>query len=260
MHVDVGAELRKAREQRGISIEEVARRTKIGVSTLRALERNQIDRLPGGIFVRGFLRAYAREVALDPEDIVRRYLATFEPALDPVPATETPWPRSGSMWPPGLLDTVGLEPRAVVMTMLAVGVVIAIGAAGYVTVRGSRTPQSLDQAEPLQSTVPPRPPSVVSPAAEVGTSGRQEVVRLEIQTSGPCWVAATADGQTVIYRLLLAGERHVIEARDQIVLRVGDPAAFMYRINDMPGRLLGRPGQPVTIHIRPQTYREFISP
>ena len=54
--MDVGAELREARERRGISLEELARITKIGVATLRALERNQVDYLPGGIFLRGFLR------------------------------------------------------------------------------------------------------------------------------------------------------------------------------------------------------------
>ena len=76
--MDVGAALREARERRGISLEELARTTKIGVATLRALERNQVDHLPGGIFLRGFLRAYARQVELDPEDTVRRYLAQFE--------------------------------------------------------------------------------------------------------------------------------------------------------------------------------------
>ena len=74
-NMDVGAELREARERRGISLEELARITKIGVATLRALERNQVDHLPGGIFLRGFLRAYARQVELDQEDTVRRYLA-----------------------------------------------------------------------------------------------------------------------------------------------------------------------------------------
>jgi cytoskeleton protein RodZ len=269
VHTDIGAVLREAREQRGISVEELSRRTKIGVSTLHALESGQTDRLPGGIFVRGFLRAYAREVGLDSEDIVRRYLAQVEPPPDAAPAVTADTPPSRPVWRDYIIRGIGLfEQRALPTWMLIGGAAIVIGA-GYVAVRGLRTPESLEQAAVQHSTVPP-PALAVAADAEIGTSGRQEVtvsadrvgrvVRLEILTSGPCWIAANADGQTVVYRLMLAGERHVIEARDRIVLRVGDPASFTYWINDLPGRPLGPPGQPVTIHIGPQTYREFISP
>ena len=94
--MDVGAALRDAREQREISLDELSRTTKISVATLRALERNQIDRLPGGIFVRGFLRAYAHEVGLDVEDTVQRYLAQFESRFGAVVATDTYGTRSES--------------------------------------------------------------------------------------------------------------------------------------------------------------------
>lgn len=75
--MDFGAYLRQAREQRGVSLHEIADRTKISVLALGALERNDASRLPGGIFTRAFVRAYAAEVGLDPEDAVRRFLARF---------------------------------------------------------------------------------------------------------------------------------------------------------------------------------------
>ncbi|HXH07271.1 MAG TPA: helix-turn-helix transcriptional regulator, partial [Vicinamibacterales bacterium] len=67
--------LRQAREQAGLSLADLSARTKIRVSHLDAIERGAFDRLPGGIFTRGYLRAYAREVGLDPEAVVRDYLA-----------------------------------------------------------------------------------------------------------------------------------------------------------------------------------------
>jgi cytoskeletal protein RodZ len=256
--MDVGAALREARERRGISLEELARTTKISVATLRALERNQVDHLPGGIFLRGFLREYARQVELDPEDTVRRYLAQFERPPAAAVATETAGTELEST--PRVHHDADIGEsgrRAIPMRVLMVGLALALCAVAYIiTLRGPRTP-----AESSQDAVD---------QTEVATSGREAGaaltsqsdtgIRLDIQTPGSCWIAATADGRTVAYRLMQPGERHVIEARDHIVLRVGDPAAFTYRINDLPGRSLGRAGQAVTVRISSENYREFISP
>ena len=74
---DFGARMRQAREQRGVSLRQIADATKIGISQLEALERNDIARLPGGIFSRGFVRSYAAEIGADPEQTVRDFLAQF---------------------------------------------------------------------------------------------------------------------------------------------------------------------------------------
>jgi cytoskeleton protein RodZ len=74
---DFGASLRQAREKAGVSIRQIAANTKISVIALEALERGDVSRLPGGIFSRAFVRAYAKEVGLDPEDAVRRFVARF---------------------------------------------------------------------------------------------------------------------------------------------------------------------------------------
>src|SRR6476660_8450776 len=70
-----GGKLRDARERRGISLREIANTTKISMSALEALERNDLARLPGGIFSRAFVRSYALEVGLDPEETIREFLA-----------------------------------------------------------------------------------------------------------------------------------------------------------------------------------------
>ena len=74
---DLGSKMKRAREERGVSLRHIADVTKISVSALEALERNDISRLPGGIFVRAFVRAYAVEIGLDPEQTVREFLARF---------------------------------------------------------------------------------------------------------------------------------------------------------------------------------------
>src|SRR4051812_17690929 len=70
-----GGKLRDARERRGISLREIANTTKISMTALEALERNDLSRLPGGIFSRAFVRSYALEVGLDPEATIREFLS-----------------------------------------------------------------------------------------------------------------------------------------------------------------------------------------
>src|ERR687888_2111999 len=73
----VGARLREARERRGVTLRQIANATKISVRALEALERDDISRLPGGIFSRAFVRSYAVEVGLDPEQTIQDFIAQF---------------------------------------------------------------------------------------------------------------------------------------------------------------------------------------
>jgi len=88
-HLDFGTFLRQAREQRGVSLQDLAVTTKISARVLEALERNDPSKLPGGIFSRAFVRAYAREVGVDPDVAVANFVSAFpdESGADEMPAT-----------------------------------------------------------------------------------------------------------------------------------------------------------------------------
>src|ERR1051325_4558626 len=74
---DFGRTLREARERKGVSLRQIANATKISVTVLEGLERNDISRLPGGIFGRSFVRSYAAEIGLDPEEVIQDFIAQF---------------------------------------------------------------------------------------------------------------------------------------------------------------------------------------
>jgi transcriptional regulator with XRE-family HTH domain len=74
---DFGARLRRARESRGLSLRDIANVTKISTLVLEALERGDAGRLPGGVFSRAFVREYAKQVGLDPEQAVRDFVEAF---------------------------------------------------------------------------------------------------------------------------------------------------------------------------------------
>src|ERR1700681_3602927 len=84
---DFGSKLREARERRGLSLRQIANATKISMNTLEALERNDLARLPGGMFSRAFVRSFALEVGLDPEDTLQEFMGQFP--LDSVTAGHT---------------------------------------------------------------------------------------------------------------------------------------------------------------------------
>lgn len=71
----IGRYLKGMREARGMSVEEIARATRIPIASIERVEGDHFDDLPGEVFVRGFLRAYARAVHAPVEDVLARYTA-----------------------------------------------------------------------------------------------------------------------------------------------------------------------------------------
>ena len=84
-----GARLRRVREHRRISIASIAESTKILGALLEGVENDDVSRWPTGLYRRAFMRAYATAIGLDPEPIVREFIARFP---DP---EDTPRPCAG---------------------------------------------------------------------------------------------------------------------------------------------------------------------
>ena len=122
---DFGIKMKRLREERGVSLRQIADVTRISVSVLEALERSDISRLPGGIYSRALVRSYALEVGLDPEETIRDFLSQFP--HDSVTA--------GSVHAPDLGHTPRSRRagRSVVIVAVIVAIVVVIGAILFVT-------------------------------------------------------------------------------------------------------------------------------
>ncbi len=77
---EFGDKFRKAREKKELSLDDVSNVTKIGSRMLRAIEEEHFDDLPGGVFNKGFIRAYAKHLGLDSEEAITDYLASLRQA------------------------------------------------------------------------------------------------------------------------------------------------------------------------------------
>ena len=267
--MDAGAVLRHERERLGLSLQSISAATKITVPALRAIENHEVDLLPSGIYLRGFLRAYAREVGLDPERVVLDYTAPPEPPPSAEPNDQRPAPPSARP-PEEPARSSGVPGRHMAAGMLVIQIVIAVGAL-YALIRERES--TFVAATPDESSVIPSVPSgipsIPPTPREIGTSGAadqyaahedaERVIRVEIATTGPCWVEAIVDGRPVIYRLMDAGERHSIAVENELRLLIGDPATFVLRVDGSAGRSFGRPGVPATARLTRTNIHEFIA-
>ena len=92
----VGQYLQKLRVEKGMSVEEVSRSTRVPISSVERMEADRFGELPGEVFVRGFLRSYARAVAVPPDDVLARYTASRRVAwVTPLPIVSPVRPARG---------------------------------------------------------------------------------------------------------------------------------------------------------------------
>jgi cytoskeletal protein RodZ len=254
----IGGELRKARLARKRSIEDVCRSTKISASILRAIENDDFAKVPGGLFTRGFLRAYARDVGLQPDETIQRYRDEFGPPVQPaavVAERQTVTPNNTAQRLSDPEDDTTRTRRAQIVEF---GVIALIVLACFSLLR---QPQQSTEAAAAAKTVAAAPVAVEKPVATTGVvAATPPVLTVDIRPTGPCWIEATADGQRIVARLMSAGDRQTITFRNDVTMRVGDPAAFGFAIDGVAGRAFGRAGQPERIQITRENYRSFLTP
>ena len=137
-----GENLRREREMRGVSLEEISSATKISMRFLEAIEREDFSILPGGIFSRSFIRSYAKYLGLDEE----RTVAEFQLAARPQADFDLHRMATGT--------SAAAQPRART-PLVATLVAVVLLAGGYVLFRYSR--------QAAENTTPPPPAPLVTP-------------------------------------------------------------------------------------------------
>jgi cytoskeleton protein RodZ len=261
------ARLRRARETKGLSIDDLVRATKISRSILLALETRDTAHLPAPVYTKGFAKVYAREVGLEPEAFAAAYLAEFEPAGPVAPERPTlhaPAPRvtgirldddNAKMLATGKTRALG----GFVTLACAVGLVLyvwAVNREAAVPPRQVAAPVVESDATPA-AAIPTEPDAVAADAAVLAPLTGP--IQVELRATGPCWLVATADGVQTLAKLLQQGQEITVTAADAVTLRVGDPATLSYAINGRSGRPLGRAGEPVDVRITRDNFRDLLA-
>ena len=259
-----------------MSLADIAAATKISPAALEALERNEVKRLPGGIFGRAIVRSYALTVGLDPEATVNEFLAEIA-RVDRERAQTTRGPEITAD------DRQFLERqrRAVRMlrALLIAAVIVAAAVASWflwgrrwVPDRPAASSPSTSAPAPPAAVVPPPPAradpvpvkptppaggSVASPAGPPPPDAGAPIV-VEFEVTAACWVRITADGGTAVDGILQPGPRQRVQAVKIIRVSLGNAGAFQWSINGKAAKLLGPSGTTRQVTVTPETIASFL--
>lgn len=257
--VPFGAWLKRERERQGVSLEEIAMSTKIGTRFLRALEDEHFEQLPGGIFNKAFVRAYARQIGIDAEEAVASYLeAVGETAAPPLVEPE-PSERENSARDVALEIFSRIEQipwRAVVAALVLV--ISALAFSYFHSLRESKvSAEEPDSNIAAQQSADAKPAAVKSAESGKG-SGRSAPNQLKprkvlaaqqtspekspqalpqitntpgefsvtIKAKEDCWLRITADGKEVLQDTLGASAEKLVAAKSEITLKAGNVGAL----------------------------------
>jgi cytoskeleton protein RodZ len=253
--------LRAARERCGLSLNQVAASTKISLAILEALEKNDVGKLPGGLFSRAFVRSFAEEVGLDPDKAVEVFAARAmsRPGVGARSTAER------------LDDNDAFESnRQIAATFVRLGAVSAVLAA-LIVYFGSvgRRPQSgapgtigaaavrdLQASADKGGNVATSREAGSSAADGAATGNGTVIVTVAATRAGD--ISVSVDGGPIVDRHLEAGNRYTIEMRRDATLRLADASAVSVTFNGAEARPLGGPGEAVTIHLNPANIKDYL--
>jgi cytoskeleton protein RodZ len=249
-----GEHLKREREMRGVSLEEVSAATRISTRFLEAIESDRWESLPGGVFNRGFIRSVARYLGLDEDSMVAEYAletrGRVETGVVPDPPMEMP-----RNWKPAIV-------AAIVLAVILAGVGFAYARyGGKIAERLHRKPAAA--AAPATSGDAARGANdAATSAASAGTAAAgngaaqnskpsdgaaasagaaaADPLELMLQTSKLVDVTIVADGATIFSGSIDAGDKRMFEARDAFDVSSSDSSAIVLELN---GRRVGAFGQ-----------------
>jgi cytoskeletal protein RodZ len=225
-----GERLKRERDMREVSMDELSKSTRISSRFLQALENEDWEKLPGGIFGHGFVRSIARYLGLDEEALLSEYDSARAEKLPP-PA-ERPEERIPS--PPKWIPPVAV----LVIVLLLVGLFYAgrYGWRRYAAHRSAKqaaVPVAFPQSNPNASSI--------SPAAS-GETPSDVPLDLSISTSAATRVRILADDKLLLDSELPAGETRHFTAKQRFEVSATNSSAVLLQLNGKAMAPLGPPG------------------
>ncbi|NLW56755.1 MAG: helix-turn-helix domain-containing protein [Firmicutes bacterium] len=268
----IGALLKAAREAKGLSLEEIRMITKIRVQQLKALEEGEFDRLPGEVYVKGFLVNYARAVGLDGEEILKKYYECRQAQAEEETGTEEQAktvalhsPNQVQLGSSAPLERVQGKPgKQLVVAGLAVVCILVAGLVWF-SLHQTREPVA-PESGPVAVTPLPGVTANEEPVAPNGdlpnTAAEPETVEpetlppdtgplLRVEAIEPVWLGVyeKATGQMIYEGTLYPPETREWLLSGDVTLRIGNAGGLRLIYKGQELGELGYSGQVITKEI-----------
>jgi len=247
----IGEKLKKLRQQKGLSLEEVHKKTKIHINILKAIEGDSLTNL-SPIYLKGFLKIYCKFLGLDPKECISDYKEPAQAPVQPV-ATEKQKPAS-------FLENAGLKLNtwrpnqklkkiSIAILVIFVFSFILLKLVRFISSRPRVSPVVVHLRQERQQAQTKSKAKVQVPAAEVkvseGKFPKESTggINLVIAAKENCLVLVKVDGRIVLHRVLERGRSDSWKAKNKIELSLGNAAAVELIVNGQRFTNLGRRGQ-----------------
>jgi cytoskeleton protein RodZ len=247
----IGNTLRRERVRRGLKLEEIAAQTKIGQYHLRALEENQFDRLPGGLFRRSFLRQYAQALELNADEIIASFKQQFEP---PSPRSPEPPPTPPHLTPLPMFAwflvavvacagaySVWENARRSLSDAFAVAPRPAAHGAGVI-LNPSSPRAGANRSQPDHSSVEEPPPVRWTASPQESPRGAA-AMHVMFAATEPVWLAIKSDGNRTYSGTLEELQRMEFDASEKMTVLVGNAGGLAISLNGEPVALAASHGE-----------------
>jgi cytoskeletal protein RodZ len=248
----LGQELRRAREARGVSLREISEQTRITMRHLEAIEADDYKHLPGGIFNRSFVKAYARYIRFDEQRALDLYART---ARELGESTEEPptTPQRSRVY-------TGESPRSPLVTAglsaIVVGVLILIVYAGLHYYRRAGDPAAAAQATPTPAASPQQP----GPAAQATPAPEPEGFRVQVRSKRAFWLTSWQDEEKKRGRFIKpeAPEEFTPAGGLNLFFDKASADALEVTVNGRPLRVPDGEGKEITWTITKDNYKQYL--
>jgi len=249
----LGQDLKRERELRAISLQDIANRTKIGLRYLQALENDKLDLLPGTFFIKGILRAYSHCIEVDADFFVNKYheeILLQEDARDKDRKRREEVPRVRARG-----KSLRFRPWAVLLLIAACACAVLLI---FVTIGSRKIPRPPLQI-PTVTTIQPSPEPILPAVVSPGIANSKAGIRLDIAFLAKTWIHIAADGRVVLDGLYEAGKTATCDAAKELVIQIGNAGGVEVSLNGRPAKSFGASGQVVTdIRINRDNWTDFL--
>lgn len=244
--------LKREREMREVSLEEICAATRIGTRFLDAMENEEWEKLPGGVFNRGFVRAVARYLGLDEETMLAEYdLAHLHHGSPVVVQSPQSIPRSFPKWLPVALVLLlaglifaGWYARRLIVSRHATASDSTLASRPHTISRVTLAPPVISPE--IGETLASRPAPANSSSGNLASrsTASEAWLQLFIAAEKNTQLQVVGDGKTLFDTTIKAGENRHFQARDEFYVSAGDSDGVLLELNGQTIAPLGTPGSP----------------
>lgn len=241
-----GARLKKLRLEKGLSLEEVSRHTKISPHILKAIEEDSPTNI-SPIYIKGFIKIYCKFLGVNPEEYLPKFYHQTPSSII------TPSTTQARQEEPLLIKKTSRDWDLLTKSIRVLLIVLIIGFLGFSLFSFIKFLKQESLAKKQKRTVSSIQEKILIPKESISITKSESIpiqgsvggIRLVIEAKDNCWIKLSLDGKVVFQNILRKGKAETWQAKDKIELSLGNAGGVVLEVNGKVMPTLGKKGQAI---------------